>query len=81
MQWATAVGLEKYNTEMRLENSKPRILNREANYSGYYDCSVGIQTFQIWEIHLGPIFATRNLVALFSNIQSSWANQYGSIDT
>ena len=38
MEQATAVGLEKYNTEMRIENSKPRILNREANYSGYYDC-------------------------------------------
>ena len=32
MEQATAVGLEKYNTEMRIENSKPRILNREANY-------------------------------------------------
>ena len=38
MEQATAVGLEKCNTEMRIENSKPRILNREANYSGYYDC-------------------------------------------
>jgi len=32
-------------------------------------------------IHLGPIFATRKVVAPFSNIQSSWADQYGSIDT
>ena len=30
---------------------------------------------------LGPIFATRKAVAPFSNIQSSWADQYGSIDT
>ena len=29
---------------------------------------------------LGPIFATRKAVAPFSNIQSSWADQYGSID-
>ena len=32
-------------------------------------------------IYLGPIFATRKVVAPFSNIQSSWADQYGSIDT
>ena len=32
-------------------------------------------------IHLGPIFATRKVLAPFSNIQSSWADQYGSIDT
>merc|ERR1719167_274651 len=32
-------------------------------------------------IHLGPIFATRKVVAPFSNIQSCWADQYGSIDT
>jgi len=43
--------------------------------------SVGLQTTQIWGIHLGPIFATRKAVAPFSNIQSSWADQYGSIDT
>ena len=41
----------------------------------------GFQTTQIWGIHLGPIFATRKAVAPFSNIQSSWADQYGSIDT
>ena len=32
-------------------------------------------------IHLDPIFATRKAVAPFSNIQSCWADQYGSIDT
>ena len=42
--------------------------------------SVGLQTTEIWGIHLGPIFATRKAVAPFSNIQSSWADQYGSID-
>ena len=43
--------------------------------------SVGLQTTQIWINHLIPIFATRKAVAPFSNIQSCWADQYGSIDT
>ena len=36
---------------------------------------------QIWINLLVQIFATRKAVALFSNFQSCWADQYGSIDT
>ena len=33
--------------------------------------SVGLQTTQIWGIHLGQVFATRKAVAPFSDIQLS----------
>jgi len=43
--------------------------------------SVALQTTQIWINLLIPIFGTRKAVALFSNIQSRWADQNGFIDT
>ena len=40
-----------------------------------------LQTTEIEIIFFIPIYATRKAVAPFSNIQSCWADKYGSIDT